>query len=224
VIYAYGLGEAGATVAPADVRGLGGARLHTLEVGGLAAVHSRHRTLRPRPTRAAMWAHERVVEAMMERGPMLPLRFGTMLDGPDRLRAELEARGPELLDALQRVVGCVELGVRVLAEPAAERAPVADGERASGRAYVEARLREHRRAERLRGEVHAPLAELARASRRKGLAAAPTLLSAAYLVERARETEFRARAAALGRALEGARLVCTGPWPPYSFVGREGEA
>ncbi len=42
---------------------------------------------------------------------------------------------------------------------------------------------------------------------------------AAYLVDSDRTDEFVAGVRDLGTAIEDAELVCTGPWPPYSFVG-----
>ena len=43
-------------------------------------------------------------------------------------------------------------------------------------------------------------------------------LSASYLVDRDSVEEFRAAVAALDDEHADVTLVCTGPWPPYSFV------
>jgi hypothetical protein len=40
----------------------------------------------------------------------------------------------------------------------------------------------------------------------------------AYLVDRERTDRFFELARELGGSLEDADLVCTGPWPPYSFA------
>jgi hypothetical protein len=64
-------------------------------------------------------AHERVLEAIMERGPVLPLRFGTELESEDELAAVLAERRDELARGLERVRGRVELGLRVLPAPPA---------------------------------------------------------------------------------------------------------
>ena len=46
---------------------------------------------------------------------------------------------------------------------------------------------------------------------------------AAYLVDRDRIEPFRRRVDELAEDVEGASVVCTGPWPPYSFTsGQEG--
>jgi glycosyltransferase involved in cell wall biosynthesis len=43
-------------------------------------------------------------------------------------------------------------------------------------------------------------------------------LRAAYLVERERVDELVSAVQRLERDVEGVTLVCTGPWPPYSFA------
>lgn len=59
---------------------------------------------------------------------------------------------------------------------------------------------------------HASLEDLARAS-------VPTGNGTAYLVDADAVTAFADRVRALQAEHPGADLSCTGPWPPYSFVG-----
>jgi hypothetical protein len=216
VIYAYAVCERAAADPPPRRRGLGGAALRVALEDGMAVVYSRHRTLRPRPSPEAMWAHERAVEALMERGAVLPMRFGTMLADETELVEALAARRDEFAAALNRVRGRVEIGLRVVQDRPAAQARRAD----SGRAYVLARVEEHRRAERAARELHAPLAALACESRLRR-PAPPTLLAAAYLVERRDVAAFRARAEEVAAACPGVRAVFSGPWPPYSFASEE---
>jgi Gas vesicle synthesis protein GvpL/GvpF len=62
------------------------------------------------------------------------------------------------------------------------------------------------------------LTALARASRRT-LSPAPDLpMLVADLVDRDRVREFVATLAQLDDRLDDVELMCTGPWPPYSFV------
>ena len=167
---------------------------------------------------ATLWAHEAVVEALMERGAVLPARFGTVVADEAALAAALERRQAELRAALDRVRGAVELGVR--ARWADDR-EVVTGRPATGRAYLAGRLEVRRRAASLAEAVHTPLAGLARDSRRRVAAAPRPWLTAAYLVEREAVDAFRARAAELAAARDDLTLACTGPWPPYSFVPEE---
>lgn len=214
MIYVYAIGEARTLEPDSAERGLGDARLHVLAHDGLAAVFSRHRTLRPEPKPDSLWRHEAVVERLMAQAPVLPLRFGTMLRGEEELGTFLRESGDELAEGLERVRGRVELGVRVLGEPPRER-PV--GER-SGRDYLMARRDAHHRAERTAGEVHEPLAAVAHEARLRSPGAPPAILAGAYLVDRGAVDAFKARVSTLAAARVDVSIVCTGPWPPYSFV------
>ena len=216
MIYAYAVSEPAALDPLPRRRAFGGAALRVAMAGDLAAAYSRHRTLRPRPTPEAMWTHERVVEALMERGPVLPMRFGTVVDDDEALTAMLRARRDELAAALERVRGRVELGLRVVADRPAREANARDG-----RAYVLARLDEYRRADRAAHDVHEPLAAFACESRVRQRTPAPTLLAAAYLVERGDVARFRARVEEAAAVCPGVHVACTGPWPPYSFTEPE---
>jgi Gas vesicle synthesis protein GvpL/GvpF len=193
--------------------------VRALKSDGLAAVYSRHRSLRARPSREGVLAHERVLEAIMERGPVLPLRFGTQLESEDELAAVLAERRDELARGLERVRGRVELGLRVLPERR-DRAVGGGGER-SGRDYLLARVDEHRRAERAAAELHPPLAALSSASRLQEQPAPPAILVGSYLLAEDQIEAFRARADELAARHPELQLVVTGPWPPYSFATEE---
>jgi hypothetical protein len=177
-------------------RGLGGAALRVAHVDRLTGVYSRHRTLRPRPSSEAMWIHQRTVRALMDCGPVLPMRFGTMLADEAALVEAVTARRDEFVACLDRLRGRVELGLRVVAD---------------------------RRSRAGRSALHEPLAALAHEARLRAYPAPPTILAAAYLVERADIPAFRAEAERAAAVLPGVRAVCTGPWPPYSFVEVDGQ-
>jgi hypothetical protein len=169
---------------------------------------------------------------------VLPARFGTTFHDESKLRASLVPHERELAAGLERLKGCVELGVRVFWEPvpaavatATPGTPSTQPLPDSGRAYMLARLEdeqrrreERQRAERLVEQLHAPLAPLAADSTRRVLTTPQTLLVAAYLVQRDRADAFRARVQELGPAHPELRILCTGPWPPYHFVPQLGEA
>jgi hypothetical protein len=219
VIYAYGICEPAAASPPPPRRGLGGATLRALQSDGLAAVYSRHRSLRPQPSPELVLAHERVVEAIMARGPVLPMRFGTQLEREELLADALVERRDELLDALERVRGHVELGLRVIPHP--DSKPGGDAGERTGRTYLLARAAEHRRANEAARDLHGPLAELAAAELVREHAPPPAILVATYLVDAGRVAEFRARANELAASQEDLHVVVTGPWPPYNFATEE---
>ena len=84
-------------------------------------------------------------------------------------------------------------------------------------AYLRDRLETRQSARRLASELD-PLTALARSIRRAISTRRDLPVLDAYLVDRGRVSEFVAMVAELSDHLDGVELVCTGPWPPYSFA------
>lgn len=209
MIYVYAVGEGRGTVA---MRGIEDRPVETFRDGRLTAFVSRGAPAAIAPAPAALRRHDAVVRALMEVGAVLPMRFGTL--APDRrvLREALAGRESELVAALDRVRGRVEVGVRAVWSPGA-----AEPAAASGREFMLAKLGRREAARQVADGVHRPLAELAADATCTLLPRADTALTAAYLVEREHAEEFERRAEELGSSQADVELVCTGPWPPYGF-------
>jgi hypothetical protein len=211
VIWVYALCERPDLPLP-RVRGLARAPLETIAEGQLAAVVSRHAEAPDEPALEALSAHERVVESLMAERAVLPMRFGTTLPSADDLREALAERRDGLLEALDRVRGRVELAVRAMLP--ATRAAAAPPPGASGSEYLRARLA----AAGTLAALHEPLAALAVATRWWPERAAGEPRRISYLVDEPAVDDFRRAVEALQREHPEAALVCTGPWPAYSFV------
>ena len=154
-----------------------------------------------------LWRHEEVVESLMEERDLLPMRFGTLVEDDEAAVQALDERREELKASLDRVRGAVELAVRAEAVPGREDTPGG----ASGAEYMRAKAHRTEAAELL----HEPLAFLARESIvRPG----PEVLRAAYLVDREAVDAFVGLVKRLQATHDGLRVLCTGPWPPYSFA------
>jgi hypothetical protein len=183
--------------------------------------------------------HERVLQATLESGPVIPMRFGTVYPTPEAVLETLRAHYRAIHAALEALDGKVEWGLTVRrdrsrAVPAdTETSPSLHGE-ATGRAYLNRREAEKVAAERVttqRREVardlHRAIEEVAAESvvhparRRTGASGSDmdVLLKASYLVDKADGERFKA---AIVDALETAGVLglsgeLTGPWPPYNF-------
>ena len=142
----------------------------------------------------ALWRHEELVEALMEERDVLPVRFGTRLADESEAVEELRVRRRELHAALDRVRGAVELAIR---------AHGAEDDAAPSRAE----------------SLHRSLSDLAREAAVRSPAEGPELLRAAYLVDREAVDRFVALVRRLDAGDPELELLCTGPWPPYTFVG-----
>jgi hypothetical protein len=206
VIHVYGVVDSLADLP--EVPGLDDAPLELVHVAGLDLVVSK-----AEPTaeisREALLRHAEVVEELMQASEaVLPAQLGRAFRDDAELERTVREQAPKLTRALQDVRGCVEFGLRAIPDEPVET------DASSGAEYMRARLGEMHRQDRLVADLHEPLARLARATtlqRRGGE------LNAAYLVATDDVDDFR-QAVARAEAAPGVTVVCTGPWPPYSFA------
>jgi len=216
--------------------GVQGAAVQAVEHDDLAALTSalQTTTLDARDLRA----HWRVLDEAFEQGVVLPVRFGTVVDGEDAVRRELlDPNADRFSDLMQQMSGMVQLNVKgrydeevllkaiVAASPKVAQlrervrnqgtaAPTPD-QLALGR-VVEHEIARVRDADRV--TVRQTLEPYAVAVREEDVAH-PSAFSAAFLVNRDAMDDF-------GRAVSGLRehfgerieLRFTGPLPPFSFA------
>jgi Gas vesicle synthesis protein GvpL/GvpF len=222
VLYLYaivGVGEL-----PDGLIGLRGAAVRQVPHNGLTAIVSEHADVDAAGGEEAVLAHARVAERVAGDGrAVLPARFGRVYaDEPSLTRALDERRGA-LEQALAAVSGCVELGLRAIASDDAG-APAAAAAAPSGGAYMRALLEREHASARLADAIHRPLAGLARRSERGTAETSRLVFSAAYLVPTDGVEAFRSTLAEIQDDHPELTLVCTGPWPPYSFASIEAPA
>ena len=216
MIYVYAITDA--VEINEGLTGLHDARTEALEHEGIAGVFSRHDQLELSSSDPQLlWAHEGVIDHLIEQGSVLPLRFGTTLRDPEALRDVLAEERVRFSVLLSRVRGCVELAVRVGLAPS-EQVAASDGAD-----YIRGRLAARQHEEDAADRVLAPLRSLARATARRPVQAGSTSLSESYLVSRPTVEQFASEVRALQSRNPGLSISCTGPWGPYSFVDGGGK-
>jgi len=188
-------------------------------------------------------AHEDVLEAALARTTVIPFRFGAIYHGNGDVARMLGERRRELEEALERVRGRVELGVKAYVDRqlleerlrSASREASSEGAGA-GRAYLLGRQAERRVVAEADEACAAAIAEAherlsaiavdARVNRPqpRELSGRPEqmLLNGAYLVERG-DSRIESEVESLRTAYRGLGIAfeLTGPWPPYNFVDDE---
>ncbi|WP_326824298.1 GvpL/GvpF family gas vesicle protein [Streptosporangium sp. NBC_01756] len=230
---------------PAELTGVGGAPVRTVEHAGLVAYVSTVplEEFGEEPLRRSLedldWightarAHNHVVEAVAETVPTAPVRLVTVYTSEEQVSELLARRHDDFVAVLSRVVGRREWGVKAYAEqeaaaPSTEEESV--GGESPGTAYLKRRqasLHNQKDAQRhtvaQAERVHAALAAVAAASLRHrpqdpelSGRAEWMVLNGAYLVDDDRVDEFTAALDALRG--QGIDLELTGPWAPYSFT------
>jgi hypothetical protein len=193
--------------------------------------------------------HQSAIATLFAAAPaMIPVGFGSVYRDPAGIARMLQERVDDFRPLLARVRDRQEWGLRVTADAALLRSSAesasetlqklaADAASAPrGRAYLLTKQRErliNAEADRLAGEaLTALLQQLTDAADEVRQDALPTdqvagnrqlVLKAAFLVQSANAAAFRAVAAEQARLLtpRGLMLDLTGPWAPYSFVGRQ---
>jgi hypothetical protein len=235
------------------VGGVGGTPVHLIEERGLTAVVSPvslgefgEEALK-RNLEDLGWlestarAHHGVVDAAAARAVTVPLGLATVYRGEERARQALRERHEEFAEALSRIAGRTEWGVKIYAD-LARTTPVGEpedqGEAAGSRpgtSYLRRRSVQRQTEEEARREVlmaaervDDELCDLA-ATRRLHRPQDPQLsgergwmiLNAAYLVDDERAEDFRTTVARLAGERPDIRLQLTGPWAPYSFATEE---
>ena len=189
--------------------------LHAVPIGDLAAICAPAEEDEREITPDSLWRHEQVVEALMEDRDLLPVRFGTRLDDDAAAARSLAGRRDEFKRALERVRGAVELSVRaVFLDTVGAVEPTGR----TGADYLRLKRRITAAQETVASVVHEPLLELARAHTLRSPRPPSEALRAAYLVERGAVGRFTGLVAQLDEQHPELQLLCTGPWPPYSFV------
>jgi hypothetical protein len=183
----------------------------------------------------AVLRHEAIVEAVRQQGRALPVRFGTVFRDAASVASALADRYEPLEADLDRLGDKVELSLTALwaAPPAGDgpTAAAAEARESSGQSagarYLQARAAELRRDEALQERARAVAQELDQVlgrlalERRMSLVPTPRIVvRAAYLLDPANVGAFKAAFEAIRRTRRELRVLLTGPWPPYSFVGR----
>jgi len=207
-VLVYGIAERGDT--PIKGAGLRQRPLRGVCAGPLVAIVSDHDEPPPRAVET-LWEYEQIVERIADGHSMVPARFGSVLDDHAAVLEMLRAKHETLLAVLGHTRGAVELALRATWQQPPEPNP------ATGIGYMRARLELRRRAREVASDL-TPLAEVSRASRCALPVSPDEPLRCAYLVDHEQVPDFKASLQQLDDRLAGVDLVCTGPWPPYSFA------
>jgi hypothetical protein len=240
--YVYGIVRAAPGVRlPDGPAGIGDppAPLRTLVEGDLAAVVC-DAPGQVRPKRRDLLAHQAVLTAVGTAGPVLPMRFGSLAEDDDAVRAVLRDRAAHWSERLSALEGRAEYNVKAVHDTDAVVRQVLDEEpdiramhqaaRAPGTDSHESRLqlgtavahavqeREARDAVLVRETL-----EGAAEAVRPGPESGGWLANISFLVDEDKADAFLAAADGLARGNPHLRVTVHGPLAPYSFVEPEQE-
>jgi len=221
--------------------GVEGCPVCLVAAGGLAAASSAVPAACVAPTIARVAAYSRVIEALHKVCTVLPFRYGHWLDGEAPIVELLRAHEAQFRASLALVEGCVEMGLRILVVggygvrpvPCCNSPPVNHGGSsnmgtpASGKAYLADR-KVHYAWTQSADETATAAADRARRAfdglyvksceDRRAVSEGRTLVSLSLLVRREHVERFRDAFRGIPER-DRQRVLLSGPWPPYNFVG-----
>lgn len=189
----------------------------------LAAVASPVEETRSAPSVSLVLAFEKVVEAIHARHAVIPVRYGCLMHSESEIIRLLEDHRQEYGALLGRLGGMNEMGIRVLCS--ARPGSVSGGPLSPGAAYL-ASLRNRYGSGNSLAPEEAQLADQIAgllsgcySERRREISPADQgrLLSLYFLMPKAGVERFRNKVRQI-RPPGGAKLLLSGPWPPYNFA------
>jgi Gas vesicle synthesis protein GvpL/GvpF len=227
-VYVYAL------VAKAPSEGLGtgmsGEALRVVTCGRLLAVVG-DTSARPPVTSTALREHDRTIRRITAiTDAVLPMRFGSMVDGELDLARHLEPAEAALEAALVLVAGREQMTVRVYERqaraeegPRIAAPPAAAANLGPGARYLLERRQtpanvSHRAA--LDAVLAAP-AVLIRGQRIESHGSPPLIASVHHLIDRGQGEAYAAVLYTGTADLIDAAVTVSGPWPPYAFASGE---
>ena len=234
-LYVYCLSDELAAGVVESVAGMSGAQPRLICRGDIKAVVSDFDE-QVMVTRENVLAHERVVRHVLVETTPLPFRFGTIVHEA-QLHSYLDSQQDSLKRQFERVRGCVEMSVKVIWELEAVRSEALQDEEegvsseatkkvaGKGTAFLATKRREilgdealKKRAAEIADWLNKSLAETVRETQATIQPTQSLVMSAAYLVERARLKEYRAALQRAQQERSELHFLTSGAWPPYSFT------
>ena len=201
--------------------GLRGQPLIVVRHAELSAYASRFDAPAENFGRADLLTHHDIISCLAAQVDVLPARFPTWLADEKAMRRELDRRRGDLVEALERVRGRVELAVTAVWTAPADELPPPEAA-TPGRKYLLGRQQAFSGSAQRRARAQALAEETERLIGRDLVEiqhqicpSSTVALSSAVLVPRVSAENVKSR---LARGEQDVRILINGPWPAYSFA------
>jgi len=180
--------------------------------------------------------HERVVESLMGNYTVLPMRFITVFKNRDGALSLMRDHYIDFKNNILRLRNKVEYGIRVIwsgdlvregiarkLEEETEQLSISGNTPAKN--YLKKKLKEYRINTKFKEEAEENITlidnlfqNLAAEKKLEKLKSNDLLLSACYLVEKNRQSQFKETFEKLKNTHTHLKYLFSGPWPPYNFI------
>ncbi|MDP2336263.1 MAG: GvpL/GvpF family gas vesicle protein, partial [Bacteroidota bacterium] len=222
------------------MKGIAGAELVAVSFDQISAVVSDLEKADLIANQTNAFAFASVIENVEQQYPLLPMRFGSIMESTDSVQQMLEKNYPEFQNNLQKVENKSEFGLKIFCDTEKLKAelkskseamnetsqkPASESKDSVFKEYINQKLKAHRLEEMLLNYVDSIIAEftgflvqLEAVKKIKKMTTATTIIDAVFLLEKDKKAELIQAIEDLQRKYTGLNFILTGPWPPYSFV------
>ena len=223
-----------------DIKGIAGAELVADSVNQISAIVSEIEKADLIANQTNAFAFARVIETLDRHYPVLPMRFGSIMESSGSVQKMLDKNYPEFRNNLQKVENKSEFGLkifcdteklkvelRIKSEEMSEtlQKPTSEGKDSVFKEYINQKLKAHRLEEMLMAYIDSIISEfsgflvqLNAVKKIKKMTTTTTIIDAVFLLEKDKKAELVQAVENLQRKYSGLNFILTGPWPPYSFV------
>lgn len=214
--------------------GLDGVSVYTIPYRGIGIVVSDLEAGFDLKAKESILKHEEVVEALMDKFTVLPMRLYTVFSGKEELLLKAKDHYEDFIKNLDRVHNKREFGIKVIwagnvikeriARARKNESASAEGAQA-GTKFMKEKFEKYtinkefeEEADRCIAIVDAFLNRLASEKKLEKLKTDDLLLSAAYLVDKEKKDDFMKAFGELKGSGGDLQYMLSGPWPAYNFI------
>lgn len=234
-LYLYGIIDSSSMIRE-SICGLEGSGVYNVPYCDIGAVASEINQPIQGVSERVVLEHEAVVEKLMEKFTVLPVRLLTILDGREDVLSMMDDYYGDFRDNLDELRGKVEFGIKVVWPADKVKRRIINAYRTKNRnahllddsverRFVREKFEEHKidsafreKADRYINAMDVFLGKFAAAKKLETLRTENLLLSAAYLVTKDNQDNFREAFEHIRTARKDLKYLFSGPWPPYHFV------
>jgi hypothetical protein len=222
------------------MKGIADAELAVVSFDQISAVVSNIEKTDLVANQANVFVFAEVIEKLAKQFPLLPMRFGSVMESTVSVRNMLENNYPEFCQGLQKVKNKSEFGLKIgcdtemlkenlrLKSEATDFQPISSSpeiEKSVYLGYIAKKLSEHRLEELLLARIDSIIAEFTgkltqwdARSKIKKMTTASNIIDAVFLLNKEKEVELVQEVKELQSRHPELNYSLTGPWPPYNFV------
>ena len=234
-IYAYGIIDSHNRLEE-SIEGLEGKGIYNLSYHDIGATVSELNEEIKEITDTCILEHEKVVERLMMKFTILPMRFLTVFNTKEDLLSMVEFYYEDFKNNLERLFNKIEFGMKVIwpADTIKQRIidayqetkhNVSISTESPAKTFVKEKFEKHIIDKEFQEEANRCIAvvdnyfnKIAVEKKLKKLQTENLLLNASYLVEKQRQNDFKQAFEQLKNAPGDLKFLFSGPWPCYNFV------